>query len=328
MRVVGATLFFLFLTFSLDAQSGVEIITARPNQGEGVFSFLRRHNLSPTTHLEKFKSLNEGKFSEEGGLLAHVYYSIPLITTNWIEPIFGPAHQEMRVVDHELKGAVFYLVAGHGGPDPGAIGRYGGNSLHEDEYAYDITLRLARNLMQKGAEVHMIVQDANDGIRSGAILAANSYETVAGQPIPIDQIQRLQQRVDLINRLYSQSSSTYKRCVEIHLDSRSMAHQLDVFFYYHQNSRQGRRLAKTLRETFETNYRIHQPRRGFSGTVSPRNLFMLRNTRPVAVFIELGNIMNYRDQQRFVVESNRQALANWLTAGIVRDFQYHQRKRQ
>ena len=79
-------------------------------------------------------------------------------------------------------------------------------------------------------------------------------------------------------------------------------------------------MAETIQKTLDTNYKKHQPNRGFSGTVSSRNLYMLKNTRPVAVFIELGNIRNFRDQQRFILESNRQALANWLTDGIVVDF--------
>ncbi len=59
-----------------------------------------------------------------------------------------------------LQVLAFYVVSGHGGPDPGAIGRVGKHELHEDEYAYDIALRLARNPMQEGAEVHIIIQDA------------------------------------------------------------------------------------------------------------------------------------------------------------------------
>ena len=51
-----------------------------------------------------------------------------------------------------LAGLVFYLVSGHGGPDPGAIGIYQGRQLHEDEYAYDIILRLARELLTRGAK--------------------------------------------------------------------------------------------------------------------------------------------------------------------------------
>ena len=48
-------------------------------------------------------------------------------------------------------------------------------------------------------------------------------------------------------------------------------------------------------------------------------LYLIKNTRPPAVYIELGNIQNVRDQIRFIEENNRQALANWLTEGIIRD---------
>ena len=75
----------------------------------------------------------------------------------------------------------------------------------------------------------------------------------------------------------------------------------------------------TLR-TFDRKYDKHQPKRGFRGTVSERNLYVLRNTTPVAVFLELGNIRNKRDQQRLVLKNNRQALANWIAEGIVKDY--------
>ena len=83
------------------------------------------------------------------------------------EPLFGKALATYPITSHELAGATFYLVGGHGGPDPGAIGTYQGHKLHEDEYAYDIVLRLGRELMMRGAKVHFIIQDKHDGIRSG-----------------------------------------------------------------------------------------------------------------------------------------------------------------
>lgn len=66
------------------------------------------------------------------------------------EPLFGKALADVKVTSNRLQGACFYVVSGHGGPDPGAIGRIGKIELHEDEYAYDVALRLARNLMQEG----------------------------------------------------------------------------------------------------------------------------------------------------------------------------------
>ena len=64
------------------------------------------------------------------------------------EPLFGKKYASYAVTSSSLKGATFYLVSGHGGPDPGCIGKYRGKELHEDEYAYDIILRLGRELMK------------------------------------------------------------------------------------------------------------------------------------------------------------------------------------
>lgn len=320
MHFVIQIILYFFISFCLCAQNPSQIIRVKPNPGEGITAFLKRHNLSPETHLETFKTLNQGKFSRDGGLLSHHEYELPKDETKWIEPIFGKDFQELKQTNEDLKGAVYYLVSGHGGPDPGAIGHYGQHLLYEDEYAYDITLRLARNLMVKGAKVHIIVNDPDDGIRSGSFLTPDTDETVMGLTIPLNQIQRLKQRTDAINQLSRNESSAYQRCIEIHLDSRSQKKQLDVFYYYHEGSKAGKQLAETFQKTFEINYKKHQPNRGFSGTVSSRNLYMLKNTRPTAVFIELGNIRNFRDQQRFVLESNRQALSSWLTDGLVQDY--------
>ena len=54
------------------------------------------------------------------------------------ESLFGKEYATYQITSNELSGACFYLVSGHGGPDPGAIGIYQGRQLHEDEYAYDI----------------------------------------------------------------------------------------------------------------------------------------------------------------------------------------------
>ena len=37
------------------------------------------------------------------------------------EPLFGKAMASYPIVSNELSGACFYLVGGHGGPDPGLL---------------------------------------------------------------------------------------------------------------------------------------------------------------------------------------------------------------
>ena len=236
------------------------------------------------------------------------------------EPLFGKSQAAYQVTSNALKGATFYLVSGHGGPDPGCIGKYQGHELHEDEYAYDIILRLGRELLKRGAKVHFIIQDSKDGIRNTYILKNSKRETCMGKPIPLGQIARLQQRCDAINRLYRKDKNKYKRAIFIHVDSRSRGKQTDVYFYHAPGSKYGKRLALQLRKMFKAKYGIHQPNRGFDGTVSGRNLYVLRHTTPYAVFLEVGNIRNARDQQRLVIPDNRQALANWITDAIVKDY--------
>ncbi|MDR0962222.1 MAG: N-acetylmuramoyl-L-alanine amidase [Mediterranea sp.] len=238
------------------------------------------------------------------------------------EPLFGRALSNVKVTGNRLAGACFYVVSGHGGPDPGAIGKVGNRELHEDEYAYDVALRLARGLMQEGAKVYIIIQDAKDGIRDDRYLNNSKRETCMGQSIPLSQSARLRQRSAAINTLYRKDRQKYKYCraIFLHVDSRSARHQVDVFFYHARNSKLGLRLARRMKQTFEQKYDRHQPNRGFSGTVSTRNLYVLNNTSPVGLFVELGNLRNSFDQRRFVISDNRQALANWMREAFIVDF--------
>jgi N-acetylmuramoyl-L-alanine amidase len=236
------------------------------------------------------------------------------------EPLFGKDKEEYEIIDNVLEGAEFYLVSGHGGPDCGAIAKVNGYELHEDEYAYDIVLRLARNLLQHGATVHIIIQDKKDGIRDGLYLNNSKTETCMGKEIPLNQKKRLRQRADKINSLSSKSQARYKRAIFVHLDSRSRKQELDVFFYYQDNVRASFNLAENMRKTFRSKYEEKQPGRGFSGTVTTRSLAVLKNTVPVSIFVELANMQNTYNQKRYIIADQRQALANWLALGFIRDY--------
>ena len=297
-----------------------------PKNGEGITLFLKRFNRTGGTYQKEFIELNKGKLGKNNTLRMGVKYTLPPLASapqkkNY-QPLFGKSLASYKVTSSDLKGACFYLVSGHGGPDPGAIGKMGNVELHEDEYAYDIALRLARNLMQEGAEVHIIIQDAKDGIRNDAYLSNSKRETCMGDPIPLNQVQRLQQRCNKINALYrkDRQNYTYCRAIFIHVDSRSKKKQTDVFFYHSNKKAESKRLANNMKDTFESKYGKHQPNRGFSGTVSGRNLYVLSHTTPASVFVELGNIQNTFDQRRLVMDSNRQALAKWLMEGFLKDF--------
>ena len=240
---------------------------------------------------------------------------------NRVYPIFGPDYEYTPKKSNALKNRVYYIVSGHGGPDPGAIGKRKQHSLCEDEYAYDVSLRLVRKLIEHGAVAYMIVRDPDDGIRDGEFLDCDRDEVVwGGATIPLSQKARLKQRSSMINTLYAKHEKQGVKSQEvivIHVDSRSKSTQTDLFFYHEANSKASKALAGRLHKTMQRKYKRHRANGEYHGTITARNLHMLRETKPTSVYIELGNIKHPRDQKRIVWKSNRQALANWLYEGLV-----------
>lgn len=236
-------------------------------------------------------------------------------------PLFGDAHKNIEIKSNDLKNKVYYLVSGHGGPDPGAMCIECPVNLCEDEYAYDVTLRLAKKLLEQGATVHMIIRDKNDGIRDDKYLQCDRDELCLDSKIPLRQKVRLQQRASAINNLYKM----YKKkgikeqyAVMVHVDSRGEQKRQDTFFYYYRGSKSSKALAKNMHGTFKNKYETLRKNRGYKGYIKQRGLYMLYNTLPTAVYVELANIKNKNDQKRILLKENRQLLADWLYEGLVK----------
>ncbi|MDD2953816.1 MAG: N-acetylmuramoyl-L-alanine amidase, partial [Parabacteroides sp.] len=123
-------IFFIFIialvyTGSLTAQE-----KAYPKNGEGITLFLKRFNRTGRVYHQEFIELNKGKLGKHNSLRMGVKYTLPPLTSapqkkknkNY-QPLFGKVLASYQVTSSDLKGACFYLVSGHGGPDPGAIGK-------------------------------------------------------------------------------------------------------------------------------------------------------------------------------------------------------------
>lgn len=303
---------------------------ADPKSGDGIYSLLRRYSLDPKLYFDDFINLNKSKLGKNNELLKGVSYLLPIkeestSATNLGSgtfPIFGKKYQKVEFKDNALQGAVFYIVAGHGGPDPGAVAEINGQQLCEDEYAYDIGLRLARNLLEHNATVYVITRDPNDGIRDEKYLKCDKDEYCLGDlKIPLNQTKRLRQRTNIINNLNKKYSGQYQRTIELHVDSRYEKQKIDVFFYHYPGSKNGQKLNETLLRTFKEKYKEHQPNREYKGSIKGRRLYMLKYANPVSTYIELGNIQNSFDRKRLLVADNRQAIAKWLMLGLMEDYE-------
>ena len=235
--------------------------------------------------------------------------------------LFGKKHAEVNIETDELAGQAFYIVPGHGGPDPGAVAKNvnGKFDVCEDEYAYDVSLRLAKNLLEKGAEVFVIIQDKNDGIRDEEFLDGDTDEVcMGGQEIPINQKKRLRQGMKKVNSLYHKNHKKFTKhwMVSIHVDSRPSEDRQDVFFYYQADSKASKQKTIDIQKVFNEKYETQN--REYNGSVSTRPLYVIRASRPEPIFIELGNILNVKDRDRILKPSNRQLLANWITEGFLK----------
>lgn len=237
-------------------------------------------------------------------------------TPNNIYPIFGPKYQKVKIIDNKLAGHYYYIVSGHGGPDPGAIGKKNGKQLHEDEYAYDVSLRFARSLISHGATVYIIVRDTSDGIRDDAILNTGFDEYYyGGKSISANVKIRLMDRANIVNDLYKKNKAKAKsqNCVVIHVDSRASNQKIDMFYYYQYGKLLSKKTAEKYYKTVEQKYAKFQPNRGYKGKVLTRELYMLKYSVPNTIYIELGNIQNTYNHKRLLNPVNRQAIANWFT---------------
>ena len=339
LSVLRYFLILLFALFTSQAFCQSKLLEVPALKGDGIYNLLRRHGLD-ASYLTSFLELNKSNLGKDNSLYAGRSYVLPskseapkdkaaaippAATSSSLmvhQPLFGKENARIEIKDQQLKGAVYYLVSGHAGPDPGAIGQYGPYQLAEDEYAYDVTIRLAKRLMEHGATVYMIVQDENDGIRDETILKLDRDEVnYSGSKISLNQVERLRQRTDAINKLSATHKGQFQRMLAIHVDSRSKGQNIDVYFYHHENSAAGQKLAESIHATFTSKYNRYQPNRDYFGSVSERSsLYVVKYSHPPTVFIELGNIRNNIDQRRFVIPNNRQALANWICEGILDDY--------
>ena len=306
---------------SAQADGGQSFTEVRPQAGEGIWSLLRRSGVEPSPSIvAEFKSMNKDRLKGSDELRKGVAYRVPVRSLH--VPLFGKDYADVPIQSDQLRGHVYYIVGGHGGPDPGTLGTYQGKRIAEDEIAYDTSLRLARELMMDGATVYVIVQDPNDGIRDLTTLPVDHDEVYYGnKTIVLNQASRLRTRAQVINTLFDKHRKTAKsqQVISLHVDSYGYKVEPQVDVHFIVGSRSGKKLAQSVRDTVEDKYAFYQPERGYKGEIKSRNLMVLRETKPTAILIELGNIRHSGDQHRLVKPANRQTLAEWIKEGLVRN---------
>ena len=123
------------------------------------------------------------------------------------------------------------------------------------------------------------------------------------------------------NDLYKKNRAlgfSQQKTIVIHVDSRSKNQRIHLFFYHQNDNETSKELARELQQNIQTKYEQYRGKGYYSGKITTRDLHMLREVEAPTVYIELANIRNKADQQRIVLSSNRELLADWLFDGLTK----------
>lgn len=224
-------------------------------------------------------------------------------------------------IDTLLKNTLVIIDAGHGGKDPGASTTYNGNIIWEDEYAYDIGLKLKNQIEACGGKALMTVIDINQPafhtnqeilpLTYGEIFAFDSSLVTADST-------GLQKRCQFGNLQLKKFPKTTIVWISIHLDiAADSATQGVMIIAPDTNSL----LAKNFRDVFAKNNLLRDSCSLVKNKDRPcriRNLHVLRTNNKIKdrIFLELGNMLNKYDLSLIISEQGRNNYVHHLMNGL------------
>ena len=228
-----------------------------------------------------------------------------------------------------LRGWRIVIDPGHGGLDPGAIvaNRDGVNRsvyVVEDEYVYDVAMRLYERLRLLGADVGLTLLSPNHLIREN-LRASVTFVHERNEVYNDEGVNRknsdlvrprsanLAQRVQIANRFYRGAPKRKTLFISIHADNSPGRPKGPLAIYLKRKGkidRTSRKFAQVMQRA------LSQP--DMPAQIQGRSLMVLRNNRAHAeILVETHNVHDKGDAYRLRFHKNRKAAAEKIVKGVL-----------
>lgn len=189
----------------------------------------------------------------------------------------------------KISGGLVVLDAGHGGKDPGKVGREG---QLEKEINLQIVLRLKTYLEMNDIQVVLTREDDN-----GLYRLSDSNKKAAD----------LRRRVEIINKTMPDVM------VSIHQNSYQQAEVCGAQVFYYEHSSEGKELAQIVQKRFDTVLGDENKRKAKGNS----SYYLLTHSKPVSVIVEAGFLSNPREAERLETEEYQDQVAWTIAIGIL-----------
>lgn len=186
-----------------------------------------------------------------------------------------------------LGGKSIMIDAGHGGVDPGAVGK---NKVLEKNVNLEISKRLRLLLSQAGSKVVMLREDDRDFGTSSKLLQ--------------------RKREDLAFRIQTALESHVDIYLSIHANSFPDQRQYGPQVFYHPDSTEGKDLAESIQTSLN---KLSTKKRAAKANQS---YFVLKNTEMLAVTIEVGFLSNAEEEAKLIQADYQQKMAMAIFEGL------------
>jgi len=197
------------------------------------------------------------------------------------------SRQDKKIWSWTLGNRVVLIDAGHGGVDPGAVGK---GKVLEKDVTLAVSKRLQALVQQSGAKTVMVREDDRDLGTSQGLLKRKRE----------DLAQRIQLALDTQAEVY----------ISIHANSFPNEKLTGAQTFYHSDSPEGKLLAQSIQKELNS---MTNGNRVIKGN---QDIYVLKKAHQAAVTVELGFLSNLAEEQLLATPEYQQKLAVAIYQGL------------